>query len=127
MSTHDYEQLDHVALQVADIDRSCDFYGRVMGLEKLPRPGFNFPGAWFRIGARQELHLIVNGSEPVTPSRNSNHFALRVKDIEASAKRLRQHDIPFRGPKARPDGARQIFLSDPDGHTIELCWGPPPE
>jgi catechol 2,3-dioxygenase-like lactoylglutathione lyase family enzyme len=122
----EYEQLDHVARHVADLGKSCDFYGRVMGLEELPRPGFNFPGAWFRIGERQELHLIVNGREPVTPACNSNHFALRVKDIDAAARHLQEHGVAFRGPNARPDGARQIFLSDPDGHTIELCWGPLP-
>jgi hypothetical protein len=26
--------------------------------------------------------------------------------------------------KKRPDGAWQIFLNDPDGHTIELCAPP---
>lgn len=28
------------------------------------------------------------------------------------------------GPKSRPDGYIQVFVTDPDGHVIELCSPP---
>src|SRR5215510_2738334 len=77
-------ELNHVALLVSDVKRSCDFYGEVLGLEPMARPAFDFPGAWFRLGSVQELHLI--GGMPVargTEQPRGNHFALRVEDLEA--------------------------------------------
>ena len=41
-------------------------------------------------------------------------------DADAWAERLDAHDVEYRGPLDRPDGARQIFLRDPDDHVIEL-------
>ena len=49
-----FMQLDHVALHVEDVDASCRFYGEALMLESLPRPDFDFPGAWFRLGKTQE-------------------------------------------------------------------------
>ena len=51
-------ELNHVAIHVADVERSSAFYRDVLRLEMIPRPAFDFPGAWFRLGAAQELHLI---------------------------------------------------------------------
>lgn len=116
-------QLNHVALHVADLERSVAFYRDILRLEMMHRPGFNFPGAWFRIGSDynfQELHLIARDAENTTPPRE-RHYAFMIDDSEAWAQELRGRGIAFTGPKARPDGAIQIFLRDPDEHVIELC------
>ena len=117
-------ELNHVAIHVADVSRSAAFYRTALRLELLPRPAFDFPGAWFRLGAAQELHLIGR-SGPLAPTDGNNHFALRVEDIAAWAAHLRQVGVEFNS-QLRPDGARQIFLSDPDGHFIELFTPQPP-
>ena len=57
-------ELNHVAIHVADVERSCHFYANILRLEALPRPGFDFPGAWFRLGPLQELHIIGRREEP---------------------------------------------------------------
>jgi catechol 2,3-dioxygenase-like lactoylglutathione lyase family enzyme len=113
-------QLNHVALHVRDVERSSRFYAEVLGLEPMPRPAFDFPGAWFRIGADQELHLIGRPPETDSPPRE-RHYALLVDSVEAAGRLLAARGIEFRGPQRRPDGALQIFLRDPDGHVIELC------
>ena len=51
-------ELNHIALHVADLERSVAFYREVLRLVPIPRPAFDFPGAWFQLGAVQELHLI---------------------------------------------------------------------
>ena len=51
-------EINHVAISVEDVDRTCDFYANIMQLEQLARPAFDFPGAWFRLGPKQELSLI---------------------------------------------------------------------
>lgn len=113
-------ELNHVAIHVADVERSCAFYRGVLKLERLPRPAFDFPGAWFRLGAVQELHLIGRSLATVPPVNSNNHFALRVDDLAAWEKHLQQAGAEHRPRKQRPDGAAQIFLRDPDGHFIEL-------
>jgi lactoylglutathione lyase len=112
-------ELNHVAIHVADVERSCVFYNDVLRLEMLPRPAFDFPGAWFRLGVNQELHLIGR-REPVATINANNHFALRVDDIAAWETHLQQTGAEHRPKQRRPDGAWQIFLRDPDGHFIEL-------
>ena len=118
-------ELNHVALLVSDVEKSCRFYREVLRLEAIPRPAFSFPGAWFRLGAAQELHLIGGEEvEPAVPRPRGNHFALRVEDLEVWRQHLQRFDVIVRGPVKRPDGAMQIFVGDPDGHLIELFTGP---
>lgn len=112
-------ELNHVALDVSDVPASVAFYRDVLGLPELPRPDFGFPGAWFRLGVTQELHLIGNRGREV--GQRAGHFALLVSDIQPAAVRLREAGVEFRGPKPRPDGALQVFTADPDGNVIELC------
>lgn len=118
-------ELNHVALHVADLEQSRAFYRDVLQLDPLPRPAFSFPGAWFRLGAFQELHLIGGRQEPVISHNRGNHYALRIDDMAAWQSHLRAKGIEIRGPQPRPDGATQIFIRDPDGHTIELFTPPP--
>ena len=117
-------ELNHVAITVADVGHSCDFYQRVLRLTSLPRPAFDCPGAWFRLGTNQELHLIGERGEPVFSGSRGNHFALQVDDLAAWQKHLQQVGADFQPMKQRPDGAWQIFLRDPDGHYVELFTPP---
>ena len=113
------EELNHVAIYVKDVDASSRFYQEKMELEPLPRPAFDFPGAWFKLGGHQELHLIGNRKKELIFSRR-HHFALKVKSIKQAEDLLTKKGVEFSGPKPRPDGAMQIFLQDPDGYHIEL-------
>jgi lactoylglutathione lyase len=113
-------ELNHVALHVKDVEKSCQFYRDILLLEPIPRPAFTFPGAWFRLGVFQELHLIGERGEPVHSHHRGNHFALRVDDLDAWETHLKQSAWDFRPRKTRPDGIQQVFLADPDGHVIEL-------
>lgn len=113
--------LDHVAIHVRDVDASCKFYAEVLLAERLPRPAFDFPGAWFRLGANQELHIIGDRAQPVFSHNRGNHFALETDDLTGWEKHFAHIGFQHRLRKQRPDGAGQIFLEDPDGHVIELC------
>jgi lactoylglutathione lyase len=117
-------ELNHAAIHVADVEKSVDFYSRVLQLETLPRPAFDFPGAWFRLGTQQELHLLGDRELPVHSHSRGTHFALLVEDIDDWEKHLISEGAEFAPKKSRPDGAYQIFLQDPDGHFVELCTPP---
>ena len=117
-------ELNHIAIHVADVARSSEFYKRVLRLEPMERPAFDFPGAWFRLGSQQELHLIGDRNNPVYSHNRGNHFALQADDLKEWEAHFRSVGADFANPKKRPDGATQIFLSDPDGHIIELFTPP---
>ena len=117
--------LDHVALFVADVPRSVHFYQNILGWEPLPRPAFDFPGAWFHLGGGQQLHLL--GDEHASPvldpsvfGSRRNHFAVRVANVAEAAAYFAERGLTFTGPKPRPDGVPQVFLQDPDGYWIEF-------
>lgn len=113
-------ELNHVALHVADLAASVAFYRDQLELEQIPRPAFPFPGAWFRLGAHQELHLIAGREEPGYGTHRGSHFALQVASMQETEALLQRNGIAHRPVKKRPDGAWQLFLNDPDGHEIEL-------
>lgn len=125
--------LDHVTLVVKDLERSAAFYAGVLGMKPMARPSFSFAGSWFEAGGRQ-IHLIlehdrsgpagIHVPEHLASSR-THHFAFEVPDTYAAAEVLRRRGIPIvDGPKERPDGAVQVFVTDPDGHVVELCTPP---
>lgn len=113
-------QLNHVALHVADVPRSEHFYRTALRLPQIPRPAFSFPGAWFRFGVDQELHLIGNRTEPVHFATRGTHLALSVDSLEQWEAHLRSLGVEITARRTRPDGALQTYLQDPDGYWIEL-------
>ena len=121
------KELHHIALHVADLDASREFYESKLDLEGIPRPAFDFPGAWYRLGESQELHLIAGRGDAVNSGTRGNHFALEVASMEEAEAYLAERCIPHTPRQTRPDGAFQIYIEDPDGYWIEFCQAPPTE
>ncbi|MBW3539393.1 MAG: VOC family protein [Planctomycetes bacterium] len=127
------EALDHVTIVVKDLEASRRFYVDALGMQEVERPGFSFAGKWFQAGPTQ-IHLILEHGESGPAGwhdgeKNSrqHHFAFRVDDAHAAARRLEELGVTFVAkPKERPDGFVQVFVSDPDGHIVELCSPPAP-
>lgn len=95
-------ELNHTAIYVSDVETSARFYGETLGFPVLQRPAFSFPGAWFRLGTNQELHLIGERlAQPFTEETRGGHFAMRVDDIGEAAKLLKG-----RGSSSAPPAAR---------------------
>jgi catechol 2,3-dioxygenase-like lactoylglutathione lyase family enzyme len=115
-------RLHHVSFAVKDLAASKRFFGGVLGLPELERPGFNFGGAWYSLGDRQ-LHLIVEhsaGRETADRLSRSDHMALEVSDIETVRKVLRDAGIGFGEGGNQALGMDQVFCRDPDGHVVEF-------
>ena len=79
-------QLNHTAIPVADLERSRRFYQQVLGLRPIPRPPFDFPGAWFALGDGPELHLICRDTWAGPPSWNAQGVGNWWKQLPAAGK-----------------------------------------
>lgn len=123
--------IDHVTVIVKDLEASRKFYVDALGMDEVPRPDFSFAGSWFQAGNTQ-IHLILEHPESSAAgmsvaadkmaSTRTHHFAFEVENAHLAAERMHELGVPVvAGPKSRPDGAVQVFVTDPDGHVIELC------
>lgn len=128
------KHIDHVTLVVKSVAASRDFYVGLLGMTEVGRPDFDFVGAWFQAGATL-IHLIEEHERSgpagfpdgiLKKSSRNHHFAFEVADAYAAAETLKKLGVALvDDAKSRPDGAVQVFLTDPDGHVVELCTSNP--
>jgi catechol 2,3-dioxygenase-like lactoylglutathione lyase family enzyme len=109
--------MQHVALEVRNLDAAKEFYVDVMGLRVLDRPEFGFPGMWLGLPDGRAVHLI-EGHKPPHPG---HHFALEIDDMDAAVAALRSHGVEVADPfETAPGAGLQAFINDPSGNVIEL-------
>jgi catechol 2,3-dioxygenase-like lactoylglutathione lyase family enzyme len=123
--------LDHIVLNVRDVDRSLDFYHRVLGLpaERVDawRKGeVGFPSVRVNESTIIDLFAMPEDGSAARRGSNLNHFCLVTEraDLEAAAQELTQAGVAIeRGPGVR-SGARgdglTVYFRDPDANLIEL-------
>jgi catechol 2,3-dioxygenase-like lactoylglutathione lyase family enzyme len=108
--------VQHVSLNVDDVERVGPFYVDTLGLTPVDRPDLGVAGRWFRCGDT-EVHLIEVGTGHRAP--DGQHLAFAVADIDRSCAELRAAGVEV--TEVMDVGAgRQAFLSDPAGNLIEL-------
>lgn len=106
----------HVSLNVDDVAACVAFY-EALGFRAVDRPDFSFDGAWLRIGeSDDELHLI--GRPP--PEAVGQHFSVHVDDLDIALATLAAQGIEPDRISGIDGVARQAFLSDPSGNSVEL-------
>jgi len=106
--------IHHVSICVRDADAALEFYRDVLGMTPVARPDLG-PGYWLDSGG-QQVHLM----QADEPAPRSNHFAIRVHDIDEAVDDLRAQGVDVHPiPHVRGAG-RQAFLHDPFGNFIEL-------
>lgn len=107
----------HISLNVADNEAAERFYTDVLGLAKLPRPDFGFPGSWLGLPDGRQVHLIQ--SDDFVPPKGP-HFALHVADLDAIRDELMAQGIKVSKVSEIAQVGRQCFFKDPSGNGIEL-------
>jgi catechol 2,3-dioxygenase-like lactoylglutathione lyase family enzyme len=127
--------LDHVVLRVQDMQRMQRFYCDVLGcsVERVEeRLGLT------QLRAGESLIDLValdgelgrrGGAGPRKEGRNVDHYCLRIEPFDAGmiAGHLAAHGISAEEARTRygADGyGPSIYLTDPEGNTVELK-GPP--
>jgi catechol 2,3-dioxygenase-like lactoylglutathione lyase family enzyme len=147
-------EIGPVVMTVADIDRSAEFYTRVLTFEKqseMARSGpeiaelYGVPNARVRavelkLGDEsiELIQFIGTAGVPIPADARSNdlsfqHVAIIVSDMDRAYGILRenhvQHISPY--PQRLPDwnpnaaGIKAFYFRDPDGHPLEILQFPP--
>jgi catechol 2,3-dioxygenase-like lactoylglutathione lyase family enzyme len=114
------ERIDHLNLTVADIDRSVEFYRRLLGM-KTERMGEGRAALYF---GQQKIHLDLAGGTMSTEKRMPAHicFVTEMPIAEVTA-HLEECAVPvrMRGPRAGAIGTIQsVYIDDPDQNSIEI-------
>jgi lactoylglutathione lyase len=118
----------HLALSVKDMEKSVDFYCRILGLKKsfeINEPETGKPWiVYLHLADRQFVELFYNGTKdnPWDSSlRGFNHICFEVADIHQAAKQIKDAGYKLDvEPKLGVDSNWQSWLTDPDGVRIEL-------
>jgi catechol 2,3-dioxygenase-like lactoylglutathione lyase family enzyme len=115
--------LGHVTVRSADLDRTERFYCGVLGLRTGPRPAIAVPGRWFYLGDEAVLHVLPpKPGAGHGPGGTIDHFALNAQGLAAFESRLHAAGVPFVRQRLADTDIWQVFLADPDGTRVELCF-----
>lgn len=119
----------HTMLRVGDLEKSLDFYTRVLGMTLLRRqdyPDGKFTLAFVGYGP-EETHPAIELTHNWDTSKYElgnafGHIALGVEDIYGACERIRQAGGKVvREPGPMKHGTTVIaFVEDPDGYKVEL-------
>jgi catechol 2,3-dioxygenase-like lactoylglutathione lyase family enzyme len=111
-------QLDHVALTVADRERSAAFYGEHFGLSDRVHDDAHLLILGQRGGGA--LLALSEGDVPSLP--RTNHFGFRLGDgaaVRIARERLREAGIQ-EAEWQDAGGMVRVQVVDPDGYRVEF-------
>ncbi|MDP7100697.1 MAG: lactoylglutathione lyase [Rhodospirillales bacterium] len=123
-------RLLHTMIRVQDLEKSIDFYTRLLGMNELRRTDFEggrFTLAFVGYGDEEsnavvELTYNWDQAEPYELGDGFGHLAIAVPDAYAVCEAMEKEGVEVPRP-AGPmrHGTRVIaFIKDPDGYMIEL-------
>ena len=117
---------NHMAITVADLKKSNNFYSNIIGLDTIPEPFHDNKHSWYSLGPKMALHVIEGANQPKEYFQN-NHICFRVTSVDAFVQKIREKQLSWvnaLGVKGqvttRVDGVKQIWVNDPDGYWIEV-------
>jgi lactoylglutathione lyase len=121
-------KLGHLAITVKDMEKSLDFYCRVLGLKKafeFAHPTSGNPWiVYLYLGEGEYIELFYDGTLDNTwkpELRGFNHIAILVDDCAKKCSEIKAAGYPLDAePKTSVDKNWQAWLTDPDGIRIEL-------
>ena len=140
--------VNHTSFTVSDVERSVSFYRGLLGMELLSLaerdPAFaekvtGIPGAHLKVayllapGHRLELIQYFNPPGEKLDTRTNNvgsaHLAFDVDDLhrvyaDLKAKGVQFKSSPMEVPAGPNKGTLTVYLTDPDGITLEFLQTP---
>jgi catechol 2,3-dioxygenase-like lactoylglutathione lyase family enzyme len=145
--------IDSIGITVADLDRSVEFYSKVLSFEKVSESEVEGPDyehlegvfglrtrtARMRLGGEfiELTEFLAPRGRPMPASTRANdrsfqHIAIITSDMDRAYKWLRENKVQHAssGPQRLPDwnknagGIQAFYFHDPDGHFLEVLSFP---
>lgn len=128
-----FKAMDHIVLNVQDMDRTLDFYMNILGLpgerlEAFQKGDVPFPSV--RVNADTVIDLFPIDPQPPAAQGDQraqlNHFCLVIDaaDLSSVIAHLQRHDVAIvEGPATRWGAhghATSIYVLDPENRKVEL-------
>ena len=118
-------KLLHTRYRLNDLEKSVDFYKRVLGLEEVRRHKSPRGSELVFMKAPESEELIelchFPSSGPVQVQPDLTHLAFEVDSLEEFGKHLESLGLKFSdGPTLKPDGSGFAFIDAPEGYEIEI-------
>ncbi len=119
----------HTMLRVGDLQRSINFYTRVLGMRLLrtsDNPQYQYTLAFLGFGSNPEhaeIELTYNyGVDRYEMGTAYGHLAIAVPDAAAAVERIRAAGGVITREAGPVKGGSTViaFVQDPDGYKIEL-------
>ena len=116
--------LRHLALKIGNMQAMREFYVDVLGFHVEWEPD---PENLYLSSGSDNLALHV--AKETQGSGSLDHLGLIVRkpeDVDAWAAFLKSKKIALKQePKTHRDGARSIYLADPENNIIQIIYHPP--
>ena len=125
----------HTMLRVGDMERSVDFYTRVLGmtvLRTLDQPEERYSLTFLGYGDEDEtavIELTCNyGVSDYQMGNAFGHIAISVDDCRRACTEIAEHGghITLAPTPLKGSNETIAFVRDPDGYQIELIQRPRP-
>lgn len=118
--------IDHVAIVVSNMDRSIEFYNKVLGLTILKDGRDEGEKKKSFLGTKD--HTLIALTEDKRLNRDKSqivegvaHVAFRVNDVEKASTDLKSKGVTFIEEKVEKDGKVKAYhFLDPDGLELEI-------
>ena len=128
--------IEHFLLQTADMDKTRDWYVKVLGMHVGPSPDFRFPVFWLYLGDKDVVHVTEGGakvsenrkryvgqeSQATSGSGAVDHIAFRATGLREMIAHLEALGVDFKQRQVDDQGLYQLFMFDPNGVKIELNY-----
>lgn len=123
-------RLLHTMIRVRDLDKSIDFYTRLLGMNVTRRkdyPSGEFTLAFVGYGDEADSTVVElthnwGREEPYELGSGFGHLAIGVPDIYKTCEQLAAEGVNIPRPPGpmKHGGSVIAFIEDPDGYKIEL-------
>jgi len=119
----------HTMLRVGDLQRSIDFYTKVLGMKLLrtnDNPEYKYTLAFVGYGTNPdhaELELTYNyGVESYDQGTAFGHLAIAVEDVHKACADVKAQggNVTREAGPVKGGSTNIAFVQDPDGYKIEL-------